>query len=570
MAAQTHYIQSLVTLMLVGALITPTWATQATSNPGILKTIAPSTQTPSVTFPNNVFFMTPDGVAVYIDSGKYTVEAGNGEMRLTPVHRTAGETVVVKAKEHVADTIVNSAEVQLREVPAEHQDLQPLVLLTVDGKAYEAIGSKSGVWPRWGWSSIKKAAKKVGSTVKKGATAVGRAGKRVGRTVASGAKKVGKGVKSGYQAVRNQFCPSDPKPKKPFIKTSTRKYREANSFKLRLAYRWAPVHYQDTASDGKADYITNVDYDNDWVGTNNWDNLHRAPLRAYVYYSLTETKTHWFIMYMFFHPRDYAACLPTGKANVLGEHENDMEGSMAIVRKTNKRFGTLEGMVTVSHHDFYSYVPKGSPLRSGKETVDGTLFMTKHGGVPHPMTAQEAQGHGLKAWPQVGMAKTYLALTVGRNAGVLSSQASKKINFRGGDGVIYYPSSVSRQKAEIPSHKNDRRVEYALIDFHGKNGVWKHRKDQKLFTKNTGPYSTKFRGDTSGTCGGAKVDTKYCQANAANGPWGWDDSGDPVIGKGDGLPAGILATDPAKLVARYFSGEGKFSRIYIHNPFAKW
>ena len=69
--------------------------------------------------------------------------------------------------------------------------------------------------------------------------------------------------------------------------------------------------------------MTNFDYDNDWVATNNWDNLHRTPLRAYMYYSVTETKTHWFVMYSSFHPRDYAACIPTGKANAVGEHENE-------------------------------------------------------------------------------------------------------------------------------------------------------------------------------------------------------------------------------------------------------
>ncbi|MFZ3048007.1 MAG: hypothetical protein WA151_18995 [Desulfatirhabdiaceae bacterium] len=34
---------------------------------------------------------------------------------------------------------------------------------------------------------------------------------------------------------------------------------------LDLAYRWAPVHYQDTdSSDYDADYLSAVDFDGDW------------------------------------------------------------------------------------------------------------------------------------------------------------------------------------------------------------------------------------------------------------------------------------------------------------------
>ena len=40
------------------------------------------------------------------------------------------------------------------------------------------------------------------------------------------------------------------------------------------ASHWAPVWYQDTDSSRPwADYITGVDFDGDWQGDNNWDNL---------------------------------------------------------------------------------------------------------------------------------------------------------------------------------------------------------------------------------------------------------------------------------------------------------
>ena len=84
-----------------------------------------------------------------------------------------------------------------------------------------------------------------------------------------------------------------------------------------LAYYWAPVWYQDTDSAAyRADYITNFDYDGNWVGNDNWDNLDLYPLNATIYYSILETETHWFIGYYDFHPRDWST-------SGLFQHEND-------------------------------------------------------------------------------------------------------------------------------------------------------------------------------------------------------------------------------------------------------
>ena len=242
-----------------------------------------------------------------------------------------------------------------------------------------------------------------------------------------------------------------------------------------LAYHWAPIHYQDTAGNGKADYITRFDYDGDWRALNNWDNLNRFPLRAYVYYSVSETDTHWFIAYGFFHPRDWAsATLDFLHGNDQHEHENDMEGLLMIVRKDGTPYGQLEGMVTNAHKDFYSYTPPGSRVREGpgREALDGTLSMRLYAGSQHPITAQEAHGHGLKAWPHVAMD--------GRN-------------FRGGDGLVYFPS---RTQTETPAHKNDRHVKYQLIDFFAPVGPGIITRDPVTFVKryftNLGNFSEHY------------------------------------------------------------------------------
>ncbi|BBB91847.1 MAG TPA: hypothetical protein PKA28_08230 [Methylomusa anaerophila] len=282
---------------------------------------------------------------------------------------------------------------------------------------------------------------------------------------------------------------------------------------LDLAYRWAPIHYQDTdSSDYDADYITAVDFDGDWDGLNNWehqdDNI--SNLKAKAYYSVTETSTHWFILYSFFHPRDWVDYPDPFN---LDHHENDMEGVLMAVRKDGSTYGALEGIVTVAHQDFYSYTPAGSPWRSGQENIDGTVLMQSYDGYQHPTTFQEAKGHGLNAW--------------------------NGSNFPGGDGVVYYPS---RSAAEVPASGNDRSVQYQLIDTFASGGLWAHRSDPLTFAS----WGT-FRGDDG-------------KDNAANAGWKWDDHND-----GGQLLGGELATDPAKLIAIYFSNLGNFSRTYLRN-----
>jgi hypothetical protein len=295
--------------------------------------------------------------------------------------------------------------------------------------------------------------------------------------------------------------------------------------RAQLALRWAPVHYQDVdptgshALGGAADYITSYDFDGNLNGRDNWDNAGNPayPLRAHGYYSVVETDTHWFLVYLFFHPRDWTDFY------FDTEHENDAEGVLFAVQRDGSTYGKLQAAVTVAHNDFFSYVPSGGTWTSGGESVDGTLQMTALADGTHPVTAQQAKGHGLKARP-------YYDIT-------------------GGDGIIYFPSLTT---AEVPSHYNDRDVLYKLVDILAPGGMWDQRNNTSLFAS----FGT-FAGDKSGGCGGGAIG---CSTNAANAPWGWDD-------KNDAPPRGALAIDPAGLVRAYFTIPEPVSTSYTFNPF---
>lgn len=293
------------------------------------------------------------------------------------------------------------------------------------------------------------------------------------------------------------------------------------SFNDSLALRWAPIHTQDVdvtggnSLNGKSDYITNIDFDGDWNTLNNWENTPNFPLRAHVYYSVVATRTHWFIVYAFFHPRDWTDIPIFGG---LDTHENDLEGVLAIVKRppafNNDDFGELVGIVTVFHNDFYSYTPVGSPLTSGDEDIDGTVNMKDFDGVLHPRTAQEAKGHGIKVPPHV--------------------------RIRGGDGIKYFPKDFAQE----PAGPNDRDVGYKLVNIFFGNGLWDRRNNSETFHS-----FGSFRGDNG-------VD------NSAKAPWAWDDHDD-----GSALQGGELAVDPAKLTQIYFNGLGDFSLTYKYNTY---
>lgn len=298
-----------------------------------------------------------------------------------------------------------------------------------------------------------------------------------------------------------------------------------------IARAHAPMHFQDTdSSSPTSDMLTAIDYDGNWIGTDNWDNLFTPSnwgpaatgTTGVVYRSVVESCTHYFIVYAMFHPRDWT------DHSFDQEHENDMEGLLVVVTKDGTPNGRVDGVITVAHLDFYSFTPAGSPWTNGDEDIDGTLSFAALADGPHLKTSQEAKGHGLKAWPFAG-------------------------DFAGNpgeDGITYIPADVGA----APANGDSRDVPYQLVNLF--DSVW------FLQLTNSAPFATwgKLAGDESGSCGDGVTIT--CAENAANMPWSWDDGDD-----GDQVLAGALALDPATAVDVYFNGLGNFSHHYISNQY---
>jgi hypothetical protein len=274
-----------------------------------------------------------------------------------------------------------------------------------------------------------------------------------------------------------------------------------------LAEHWAPVWYQDAAAGNyRGDYITKFNFDGNWNGADNEENLEisagnnwKYQLEPYIYYWVAETDTHWFVGYADFHPKDWKP---------LGGHENDMEGCLLVVDKDGSEYGDLYRLVTQAHGIIWKY-----------DSADVQYWENTQ----HPILYIEAQGHGV--W-----ARKY-------DAYLFSPWVSwdEGVEFPDNDGVVYYwPGYKEFREPNLAQANLKDVVSYRLIPIDDAiEGLWNRQYQQDTFRA----YGT-FQCDST---------ESECRANA---PWGWDD--------GPQYPQPLFFCDPA-----YLSGATIYN--YFHN-----
>ncbi len=161
-----------------------------------------------------------------------------------------------------------------------------------------------------------------------------------------------------------------------------------------IAESFAPFIFHATdPTGGRQDLITNVDFDGDLIGDNNWENFDRHQLIPTVYYSVLETKTHFFITYHLFHPRDW-----TRFTLWLNDtHENDGENLQVVVRRLDLRVVLL---FTQAHFEGHLYTDSGTRVEDGEHRLRGSFILFDDRGVPgsagrHVGVFVQAHGHGI-------------------------------------------------------------------------------------------------------------------------------------------------------------------------------
>ncbi|HEX8499739.1 MAG TPA: hypothetical protein VF659_04040 [Pyrinomonadaceae bacterium] len=329
-----------------------------------------------------------------------------------------------------------------------------------------------------------------------------------------------------------------------------------------VASRFAPVFRQALGDHPRADYITNFDFDGDWRGDNNWahadDRRHR--LRAYVYFAVSETATHFFAHYAVFHPRDYkggstAGPLlsdairegvrrggrydPTGLSReAVLAHENDMEGCLVVAAKDGDEPALARVVLveTLAHDRVLKYAPEGAPAPAsfGRVRLEGQ----------RPLLYVEPKGHGVYAYDGGGKQSP-------------------------GRGTLVYKFEGRADDPEAGTRRDE--LGYELLPLFdtlwpraraGAKETFGEVADYGAFSFASAPAGKRARRTTRkmGRLGAAFLGG-FGARNAARPPWGWFDRGEP------GQPPGAWFFDPAATARRHLGRGEDFSTTYLHAPF---
>lgn len=350
----------------------------------------------------------------------------------------------------------------------------------------------------------------------------------------------------------------------PIKSRPTEKSATPAAMSRQIAAQFAPLFHQGLGAEPRADYITNFDFDGDWRGDNNWRNLDNRsyPLRAYVYYSVAETATHYFVHYAYFHPRDYKGGLtestivdaliaeglrragkdPTGGLadEVALSHENDLEGCLVVAEKrgTDLSKAVVQFVETMAHNHYFRYC--------AKEARAGVCEAIELDG-QRPLIFIEPKGHGAERY------------TGDRQ------QLRDSLN-----GVLRYQFAG---RAEDHEAIKDKAIGYDLLALY--DTLWPRAQSGANETYGAAfDYQTrallKFQLDKAplkvaqklGALGAAFRGTVGFR-NRARPPWAWFDDNERD------RPRGEWFFDPASVIARHFELGQEFATAYVYNPYFK-
>ena len=303
-----------------------------------------------------------------------------------------------------------------------------------------------------------------------------------------------------------------------------------------MAEHYAPFIAQETWFHPKADYLARFDFDDNWRGDDNWRHTDSGASQAYVYYSVTETQTHWFLLYNLFHPRDYSDKCVAGSC-----HENDSEGLILTVAKDGSRFGRLLAMETLAHNNVYSF-RADSRVQGNTHDIDGEVELADGS---HPVIFVESGGHGI-----YGSTSSYSRYRLSRDT------------FTGGTGVTY----AFAGRAESPRHPNDRKVGYELLS--ARQHFWNRAHPGGRGEQAFDDYFTYQPYGGRPPAGYAKLaGTFYGREQASNLAkpfWGWHDERslrEKTVARGQ------WGLDPAYAGSKNLRFPAPYSLEYTYNPY---
>lgn len=235
-----------------------------------------------------------------------------------------------------------------------------------------------------------------------------------------------------------------------------------------IAYCFAPhVHHlisgEDSPQglDGIGDLMTSVFFDGDIITADNWDNLedyvtdpnNQEALNPVVYYSVVWTEDNWYIIYAFYHARDFAI-----DDDLLGEfchdldaHHSDMEGVvLKVKRPTDDEGAYVVASKSGCHHGYDE-----RPYITDWGSEVGAIFENE----THIVVSIDNATHCVK--------HDYL------------DQVEDGYNPCEPEAVDFIDYTPTEGEAWI--NLEQQEGEYTLVDFHEPGGLWDERYNQHIF-----------------------------------------------------------------------------------------
>jgi hypothetical protein len=314
-----------------------------------------------------------------------------------------------------------------------------------------------------------------------------------------------------------------------------------------VAALYAPYVYHATdPAGGRQDIISNIDFDGDLVGNNNWENFDRYRLKPTIYYAVLETPTHYLITYHLFHPRDWNHFTFW----VNDTHENDGENLQVVVRKTDGRVVLLW---TQAHYDSEVYANPESSIESAAIELSGNFLTVDDGGKPnaagrHVAVFVESQGHGI-----------YGALASNSQV-VIDNEGN--YSFEYGSGMLFRPARPGEDIVEPETLSGDCAYQLDSITLK----LWPLLRGGELtgdgnLLDGSFPYRDHF----------IEINEvpRYYDANRFSGPFGSDRGISPFALDFffDRGTLGALFFNPAKRYYESLKIGGEWSTEYIDYPF---
>lgn len=340
-----------------------------------------------------------------------------------------------------------------------------------------------------------------------------------------------------------------------------------------IAGKYAPLIYGETFVDApQYDYFTRFDLDGNWIAFDNVDYIKASAQKVepHVYFSVTETKSHYFVFYAFYYPLRYTE-------TESARFGNDVSGSMVVVRKSDSAPIAVETWFKMQEWDERSIsyittdsglVPEGQTFSSMK--FDGMLENQTLFPNGHYVAWLSARDHESCLWLDEN--NSYLD-GCQLNAGIKASMTYVEYKYKGGE-----VTTINKVGGKFPATASD--IGYGLS--HLLESWWPRRSDigpDKMWdnTYEYEPHTTGFPNRPQFNDPLPSLFVDPIGNDNGRPPWAWRHYPQNGASFYD-MPRGVMFMDPAvHFQQRHdqayphqwagFDGQTGYSTEYCFNPY---